>query len=539
MVPVADHPDMNFLGLLIGPRGATQKSLEQQSGARILLRGAGASRDVDDSNEPMHVLIIGETDTQIEKAEQLVNELLHNPEKMMEIKSQQLKKVAQLQGSTATGVNELPQSSDESSIISTTSKDSRSHELRISTDKVGLIIGRQGETIRSLESLTGAQIQIAKEIPGSHDRIVTVVGAEDSITRAVEEITRIVSATGGSSNSHARNGGNSGVGSEVEKIAIPNNLVGLLIGRSGETVKTLQARTGCLVNIQRESEMAPSATTREVTLTGSREQVDAARREIESLMNGTSATESGSRRIIVNMRVPSLCVGTIIGKKGETIRQLQQMTGAKIQLDRNENNKSERELTIIGDAEQVERAKNEVEELIREKQQSGSGGGMGNPNYARHGGGQQQMPQYYNNGQQGYGGYQPNYPPHAAYQQQQQYPHHQDPNYYGGHYGQYPQSQQSGYGADPYQQHQQQSRSSHGSDGNSSPTNNRAANSPQQNSSQSATSESSPGSITLPTPPQDEAAFTAYWAALSYEQQQEYYKLYYPEMLAQISGQAQ
>lgn len=34
-----DNPEINFMGLLIGPRGSTQKRMEEQSGARIVIRG--------------------------------------------------------------------------------------------------------------------------------------------------------------------------------------------------------------------------------------------------------------------------------------------------------------------------------------------------------------------------------------------------------------------------------------------------------------------------------------------------------------------
>jgi hypothetical protein len=39
-----DNPEINFMGLLIGPRGSTQKRLEEASGARILIRGGWAQR---------------------------------------------------------------------------------------------------------------------------------------------------------------------------------------------------------------------------------------------------------------------------------------------------------------------------------------------------------------------------------------------------------------------------------------------------------------------------------------------------------------
>lgn len=43
-VPVKERPDVNFVGLLLGPRGSTLKRMEDESGAKILLRGRGASK---------------------------------------------------------------------------------------------------------------------------------------------------------------------------------------------------------------------------------------------------------------------------------------------------------------------------------------------------------------------------------------------------------------------------------------------------------------------------------------------------------------
>ena len=36
---IPNNPEINFFGLLIGPRGSNQKRLEESSGARILIRG--------------------------------------------------------------------------------------------------------------------------------------------------------------------------------------------------------------------------------------------------------------------------------------------------------------------------------------------------------------------------------------------------------------------------------------------------------------------------------------------------------------------
>jgi len=44
-VPVNEHPEYNFVGRLLGPRGMTAKQLEQETGCKIMIRGRGSMRD--------------------------------------------------------------------------------------------------------------------------------------------------------------------------------------------------------------------------------------------------------------------------------------------------------------------------------------------------------------------------------------------------------------------------------------------------------------------------------------------------------------
>ncbi|XP_066992271.1 protein held out wings isoform X1 [Anabrus simplex] len=44
-VPVKEHPDFNFVGRILGPRGMTAKQLEQETGCKIMVRGRGSMRD--------------------------------------------------------------------------------------------------------------------------------------------------------------------------------------------------------------------------------------------------------------------------------------------------------------------------------------------------------------------------------------------------------------------------------------------------------------------------------------------------------------
>jgi protein quaking len=44
-VPVKDHPEFNFVGRILGPRGMTAKQLELETGCKIMVRGKGSMRD--------------------------------------------------------------------------------------------------------------------------------------------------------------------------------------------------------------------------------------------------------------------------------------------------------------------------------------------------------------------------------------------------------------------------------------------------------------------------------------------------------------
>jgi len=79
-IPTREHPGYNFFGLIIGPRGNTQKRMQAETGAKIAIRGRGSVKEGsfgdEGSDEPMHVLITAETEESAEAAAEMVRELL-------------------------------------------------------------------------------------------------------------------------------------------------------------------------------------------------------------------------------------------------------------------------------------------------------------------------------------------------------------------------------------------------------------------------------------------------------------------------------
>eukprot|EP01097_Dermamoeba_algensis_P000464 TRINITY_DN1159_c0_g1_i1.p1 TRINITY_DN1159_c0_g1~~TRINITY_DN1159_c0_g1_i1.p1 ORF type:complete len:434 (-),score=117.64 TRINITY_DN1159_c0_g1_i1:731-1999(-) len=105
-IPTQKYPNYNFIGLIIGPRGITQKEMEKETRTKISVRGKGSIKEGKKSEKPipgededLHVLITGDTDDQLARASVLIEKLLIPvDEKMNEHKMKQLEKLAELNG---------------------------------------------------------------------------------------------------------------------------------------------------------------------------------------------------------------------------------------------------------------------------------------------------------------------------------------------------------------------------------------------------------------------------------------------------------
>ncbi|KAF9370011.1 hypothetical protein CPC16_004030, partial [Podila verticillata] len=109
-IPVKEFPEINFIGLLIGPRGNTLKKMETESGAKINIRGRGSvkegkSRDSTSGpnlEEDLHCLVTADTEEKVAKAIQLINKIIETsasvPEGQNELKRMQLRELASLNG---------------------------------------------------------------------------------------------------------------------------------------------------------------------------------------------------------------------------------------------------------------------------------------------------------------------------------------------------------------------------------------------------------------------------------------------------------
>lgn len=109
-IPTKKYPGINFVGLLIGPRGTELRKMERESGAKISIRGKGAVKE-GKSNQPgaeeeLHAYITADCEEKIHAATKCVNRIISiavsSPETDNELKKQQLRELAEINGTFKT-----------------------------------------------------------------------------------------------------------------------------------------------------------------------------------------------------------------------------------------------------------------------------------------------------------------------------------------------------------------------------------------------------------------------------------------------------
>ena len=181
----------------------------------------------------------------------------------------------------------------------------------------------------------------------------------------------------------------------VEKGDVSSLYVGRVIGKGGEMIRDLQARSGCQIDVDQN---VPHGAPRIITYKGTPTDVAFAKQLVAILCkDGAKDTDlplgKAMRKVV---QVPSNVIGKIIGRGGEMIRELQNRSRGKIQVDHSGAgmNENYRQVIVTGVPESVAKAEEMInylcanpaidamqalQMLIRDKLHSGSEWGSGPP----------------------------------------------------------------------------------------------------------------------------------------------------------------
>jgi len=337
-------------------------------------------------------------------------------------------------------------------------------QIYVPDNMVGLLIGRGGENITRMQQESQCKIQMAPDSQGQPTRLCTLTGVPHAVAAAKDQINAVIANDGRGMKGGGGGGGGGGMGGGMGgggafEMMLEGPLVARVIGKGGENIKRLQEETGAkIVIIQDTKEVADQKPLR---ISGPPDKIEYAKTRVLQVIeeeraklgmapgggagrgrggfrggrgggpggpggfrggrgggggggrgggwggNGGGAP-GGNYEITENFSVPSNKVGLVMGKGGETIKQICQQSGAHCQVDKTApDTAKEKNILVKGTPDAVEAAKRMIAEKVGQGYHPGGGASGGGNNSFNGGGYHQPEPQFggYNDGGHGGGGY--------------------------------------------------------------------------------------------------------------------------------------
>ncbi|XP_049577642.1 far upstream element-binding protein 2 isoform X2 [Syngnathus scovelli] len=209
--------------------------------------------------------------------------------------------------------------------------------------------------------------QIAAKISGESGHMASNNGGAEGFPFAAQKRSLEEAAIGAQLAALAQQSVRPGMMTMTEECRVPDSMVGLVIGRGGEHINKIQRESGCKVQIAHDS---AGLSERSVSLTGSPDAIKRAKALIDEIISRGHDSPNGQTGSMQEMVIPAGKAGLIIGKGGETIKQLQERAGVKMILiqDGSQPPNVDKPLRIIGDPFKVQQAKEMVNEILRERE---------------------------------------------------------------------------------------------------------------------------------------------------------------------------
>jgi len=212
---------------------------------------------------------------------------------------------------------------------------------------LGKVIGKQAQTIIEIREKSGA-FKVDARDQSSDPCQVKVAGTAEAVKRARELILELVDST---KDKHT----------ESEYVEIPRAKIGMVIGLKGAQVNEIQQQTGTKIDVDFQVDPCRCYIKGEPTC------VDRAKQVLLTIAMQIEDDRSEY------LDLPKAASGALIGAQGSRVREFQEQSGARIDVDKTGPNCRVR---LSGTAEQVANAKQlilyEVENAVQPRQQTRS-----------------------------------------------------------------------------------------------------------------------------------------------------------------------
>ncbi|KAL7377246.1 hypothetical protein ABVT39_024337 [Epinephelus coioides] len=256
-------------------------------------------------------------------------------------------------------------------------------QILIPANKVGLVIGKGGETIKQLQERTGVQMIMIQDdpMPTGADKPLRITGDPHKVQQARELVVKLIRDKDQGDFRVGRADFGSKMGGSSLDVVVPRFAVGIIIGRNGEMIKKIQNDAGVRIQFKQDDGVSPD---RVAQVMGQPDHCHHAVHLINELVQtaqerdgfggvmgrrGRSDCNMGGSGGLqeVTYAVPADKCGLVIGKGGETIKNIKEQSRAHVELQRNpppNTDPNVRIFSIRGTPQQLEKARQLIDERI-------------------------------------------------------------------------------------------------------------------------------------------------------------------------------
>lgn len=148
----------------------------------------------------------------------------------------------------------------------------------VSTKEAGVIIGKGGKTVAEIREQTGTKAGVSKAIQGVHDRVFSVSGGLEGVSKAYAIVAEAILHNPLAATDPSLTVPPPTSTTTIIRVLVSHNLMGSIIGRQGSKIKEIQDTSG--VRMVASKEMLPQSTERVVEVQGAPDAIRVAIYEI-------------------------------------------------------------------------------------------------------------------------------------------------------------------------------------------------------------------------------------------------------------------
>lgn len=122
-------------------------------------------------------------------------------------------------------------------------------EIVIPHAVIGLVIGKGGENIKRIQNETGATVRVdPNTVDAKGNKVCTIMGTKKAVDEAHNQVANVIENA--ATNKRPRTQMD---GADQYRLKIPASRTGAIIGKGGETIKSIKQQSGCDIELDKSA----------------------------------------------------------------------------------------------------------------------------------------------------------------------------------------------------------------------------------------------------------------------------------------------